>query len=152
MEEVRPLTAKEYLQQIYHADRCIKMLVREKNDLRDCLYAYGRSPSDLTADRVQSSVDPDKMLNLISKLREKEDEITQRIDELVDIKTVISGQIQKLNNPKYIELLHSRYVLCAKWEVIAVQMDTTERWIYKLHGMALQEFSKQFSPFKRLGH
>lgn len=148
----RLTTAKEYLRQIYLADRRIKILERERIDLKDCLYAYGRSPSDLTSDRVQSSADPDKILNLISKLTAKEREIVHQIDELVDMKTIISGQIQRMENAKYAEVLHSRYVLCAKWETIAADLDTTERWIYKLHGRALQEFSKQFAPFKRIGH
>ena len=128
------------------------MLQREKGDLRDTLYSLGRSPSDLTHDRVQASSDPDKMLSLISKIDRKEAEITKRIDELVDIKAVISGQIQRLDDAKYVEVLHSRYVLCHKWEDIATQMGKTERWVLRLHGRALQEFEKKFSPLKPIGH
>lgn len=140
------------MQQIYYADRRIKMLQREKGDLRDTLYSLGRSPSDLTHDRVQASSDPDKMLSLISKIDRKEAEITKRIDELVDMKTVISNQIQKLGDTKYTEVLHSRYVMCSKWEDIAAQMGKTERWVLRLHGRALLEFEKKFSPLKPIGH
>lgn len=128
------------------------MLARERDDMRDCLYAYGRSPSDLTSDRVQSSVDPDKLLSLIAKINEKEAQILRKIDELIDMKETISSQIHQLTDQRYVELLHSRYVLCVKWEDIAMEMHTTERWIYKLHGRALQEFGRQFGPFKKRGH
>lgn len=120
--------------------------------MRDALYSFGRSPSDLTHDRVQASSDPDKMLSLISKINQKEAEITKCIDELVDIKAVISGQIQRLDDAKYVEVLHSRYVMCSKWEDIAAQMGKTERWVLRLHGRALQEFEKKFSPLKPIGH
>lgn len=123
------------------------MLARERDDMRDCLYAYGRSPSDLTSDRVQSSVDPDKLLSLIAKINEKEQAITRRISALVDMKANISGQIQQMQNTRYEELLHSRYVMCLRWEEIAVQMHIDLRWVYRLHGQALEAFAKQFGPF-----
>lgn len=115
--------------------------------MRDCLYAYGRSPSDLTADRVQSSVDPDRLLELISKINEKDQMITRKISALVDLKAKISGQIQQLQDTRYEELLHSRYVMCLRWEEIAVQMHIDLRWVYRLHGQALEAFAKQFGPF-----
>lgn len=123
------------------------MLMREKDDLRDCLFAYGRSPSDLTSDRVQTSADPDRLVALISKIDAKEKQIVRRIDALVDLKEKVSGQIQKLQDPRYAELLHSRYVLCMKWEEIAVQTHTDLRWVYRLHGQALNAFTEMFGPF-----
>lgn len=123
------------------------MLMREKDDLRDCLFAYGRSPSDLTADRVQASPDPDKLAALISKIDEKETLIIQKIDELVDMKKKVSGQIQQLQDPRYAELLHSRYVLCMKWEDIAFSMGMDERYVYKVHGHALLAFAEMYGPF-----
>lgn len=126
------------------------MLMREKDDLRACLYAYGRSPSDLTADRVQASPDPDKLAALISKIDEKEILIIQKIDELVDMKEKVSRQIQQLHDPRYVELLHSRYVLCEKWEDIAEQMKMDLRWMYRLHGHALAAFTDMHGPFSHV--
>lgn len=123
------------------------MLIREKDDLRDCLFAYGRSPSDPTSDRVQTSADPDRLVALISKIDAKEKQIVRRIDALVDLKEKISGQIQKLQDPRYAELLHSRYVLCMKWEDIAFSMGMDPRYVYKVHGHALMAFSEMFGPF-----
>lgn len=123
------------------------MLARERDDMRDCLYAYGRSPSDLTADRVQTSADPDRLLDLIAKINAKERLITRKISVLVDLKTTISGQIQLLDDARYEELLHSRYVMCQRWEEIAVQMHMDLRWVYRLHGQALDAFGKRFGPF-----
>ena len=126
------------------------MLMREKDDLRDCLFAYGRSPSDLTSDRVQTSADPDRLVALISKIDAKEKQIVRRIDALVDLKEKVSGQIQKLQDPRYAELLHSRYVLCMKWEEIAVQMKMDLRWMYRLHGHALAAFTDMHGPFSHV--
>lgn len=123
------------------------MLMREKDDLRACLFAYGRSPSDLTADRVQASPDPDRLVALISKIDAKEKQIVRRIDALVDLKEKISGQIQKLQDPRYAELLHSRYVLCEKWEDIARGMHVDPRYVYKVHGRALMAFTEMYGPF-----
>ena len=126
------------------------MLQAEREDLYALLHAYGRSPSDLTADRVQTSPDPDRTLDLLATIEEKETKLNEKIQTLIELKAAISTQIQQLDDQRYVDVLHSRYVLCRKWEQIAEDMHMADRWVFSLHGQALKEFSKQFAPFSKL--
>ena len=145
------MTAKEYLTQIARAERHIKMLQRELEDLHRQFYP---SSPDYASDHVQSSYDPDKMGSLVAKTDAVERRIVDWIYRLVDLKTEISKQIMEMPNTRTAEILHCRYVLLMKWEEIAVKTGTNLRWVYRLHGKGLMEFEQQFlnSPLKVTKH
>lgn len=143
------MTAKEYLSQIARMERHIKMLQRELEDLHRQFYP---SSPDYASDHVQSSYDPDKMGSLVAKTDAVERRIVDWIDRLVDAKERISKQILAMPNVRAAEILHCRYVLLMKWEEIAVKTNTDLRWVYRLHGQGLAEFTRQYSPLKATKH
>lgn len=136
------MTAKEYLSQIYKADRRINLLIRQKQDLRALLFSIGASVQDLQSDHVASSPDPDRISRLVSKIDAKERRIVREIDRLADLKERISGQISQLEDSRYVEILTRRYVLCEAWSVVASATGYSEQSVYRIHGAALLAFEK----------
>ena len=58
--------------------------------------------------------------------------------------------IGRLKNPNHQTVLISRYFKNESWEQIAADMFFTERWIYTLHGRALQELDDILTEFSRV--
>ena len=135
------MTAKEHLQQVYSIQRKIKRLEDRRQDLRADLYSV-KSPSDLPEIRVQTSLSGDKMLELIAKVDDIERGIIAEIEELTETKQAVIAEIEKVPNENYRQLLFDRYILCQKWEKIALDRDKGIRWIYRMHGKSLNAFEK----------
>lgn len=135
------MTVKEYLMQIAKAERHITMLKREIEDLHRELYPSG---TDYSADRVQTTHDPDKFGSVIARIDETERRILIEINHLLDAKDIITSQLMQMPNPRTAQILQLRYVSLLKWEEIAVTTSTDLRWVYRLHGQGLVEFGNQF--------
>lgn len=133
------MTAKEYLQQVEIKDAAIDNMSRDKENLIAMLYSLGGA-SD--GDRVQSSRDNDKFGTLYSKIDEKERQIDEKIDELIDFRLKVSEEINKLPDERYMKLLHRRYVQLLSWEMIAVELEYSYQYVISLHGDALQKFAE----------
>ena len=132
------MTVKEHLQQVYTINQRIKRLQARREDLRADLYCV-KSPQ-IVPDKVQTSLTGDKMLNLIAKVDELERDMVDEIDHLTTVKQSIISEIEKVPEERYRQLLFDRYILCMKWERIALDRDKNVRGIYKLHGKALNSF------------
>ena len=109
--------------------------------LRSRLTSLG-SPS--TGDKVQSSLDPDKFTNTMSKIIELEEKINADIDELVDLKRDAMNCIEKLNNDVEKLVLYKRYFNNKSFEQISVEMGYSWRHIHRIHGNALKNFDKVY--------
>ena len=145
------MTAKEYLQQIWKISEIIKRKKEQICDLRETLRTYGLASISYDKDCVQSSPDPDSLLGLIAKIDQKEAELSEEIADLMDRKDLIIGQIMALPNPRHVEILEARYVFLEKWEDISASMQMDLRWVYRLHGRALQSFA-EFYPEYLIDH
>ena len=135
------MTAKEHLQQVYMIQRKINRLEAQREDLRADLYSV-KSPSDMPDIRVQTSLTGDKMLELVARVDEIERGIIEEINALVEKKIIITNEIEKVPNENYKQLLFDRYILCRRWEQIAIDRDKSVRTIFKMHGRALNLFEK----------
>lgn len=136
------MTAKEYLQQIYFMNRKIKRLEDRHEQIRSDLYSIGSPSGKMDADKVQTSLSGDTMLRLIAKVDKVERDILYEMSALLDAKDRIVNQIESMKNEKHKDVLFKRYVMFERWEQIAVDMDISLRYVYKLHGSALKEFTK----------
>lgn len=135
------MTAKEHLQQVYMIQRKINRLEAQREDLRADLYSV-KSPSDMPDIRVQTFLTGDKMLELVARVDEIERGIIEEINALVEKKISITNEIEKVPNENYKQLLFDRYILCKRWEQIAIDRDKSVRTIFKMHGRALNLFEK----------
>lgn len=136
------MTAKEYLQQIHRIESKLRRLKKRRDDIRETMYDVG-SPS-LDADKVQSSLSGDSMLRLIARVDDIERSIIAEMCELQERKETICNQIEGLSDDRYKDVLFQRYVLLRSWERISVDMGYGIKWIYQLHGEALQDFAKKW--------
>lgn len=136
------MNTKEYLQQIHKAEGKIKRMERSRQQLRANLYSIGSVSGEMSPDKVQSSTAGDAMEKLIAKVDMLEREIIREIAREKRLIRRISAEIERVPDDRYKNILQMRYIMCWKWERIAVDMDLDIRYVYKLHGAALREFEK----------
>lgn len=135
------MLSKEVLNKIRKIDMMIDFKCEQVENLRSRLTSLG-SPS--MGDKVQSSLDPDKFTNTMSKIIELEEKINADIDELVDLKRDAMNCIEKLNNDVEKLVLYKRYFNNKSFEQISVEMGYSWRHIHRIHGNALKNFDKLY--------
>ncbi|MCI6121500.1 MAG: DUF1492 domain-containing protein [Lachnospiraceae bacterium] len=74
-----------------------------------------------------------------AELQEKEDELYREGVEQVKTYNDISFRIKQLEDEDERDVLFYRYIKGMEWWEIARTMDYSERWIYELHGRALEK-------------
>ena len=134
------MTTKEYLQQIHKASEKIKRMERSRQQLRANLYSV--KSISVSPDKIQSSTPDNELLRLIARVDEIEKGIIEIIKEQTELIRRISKEIEMVPSERYRTILQERYILCWKWEKIAVDIDIDIRHVYRLHGKALQEFER----------
>ena len=142
------MTAKEYLQQLHKADVIINQRIQEKADLRARLSSIGSF--DYSKERVQTSLPEGAGYERqIARIIDLENEIDSLIDDYVDLKHKIIGEIHNMKKPDHIRILYKRYVENKRLEQIAVEMNYTYQYVRELHGYALQEFETTYTNLHR---
>ena len=142
------MTAKEYMEQARYLDMQINSKieqVRNLNELATKVTAvYSDTPHNLSKNTSQ-------MEETVLKIIDLENEINRDIDALVDLKREIMRVVNRIEPAEYRMLLEMRYLQFKKWEQIALLMSTDLRWVYRMHGRALNEVQKIInSPLKAI--
>lgn len=135
------MRAKEYLQQIQMLDLKIAHKIQQKEDLLSRLSSVSVGLG--TPDKVQTGRNLDPLGNDMAHYLDMEQEIDALVNQFIILKDKIINQIHQLPDANHVDLLHKRYVEYKTWEQIAVEMNYTIRWVYCLHGQALQEFANK---------
>lgn len=135
---MQDISAKEYLKSIRTLDMAIK--VKEEELYRLKLNIASLSPQT-TGERVINSSTSD-MMSTVDKIVDMQAVINAEIDRLVNLKEEARTKINQLKDTRYISLLSDYYINCKTWEQVADDMGYDLRWVYRLHGRALQSFSK----------
>ena len=87
----------------------------------------------------------------VVKIIDLEREIDRDIDALVNLKREIMRVVNRIESAEYKTILEMRYLQFKKWEQIALLMSTDLRWVYRMHGRALNEVQKIInSPLKAI--
>ena len=130
------MTAKEYLSQARYLDLRINSKIQQVASLNDlatkatsALTGMPRNPNHATS----------TMEEAIAKIIDLQAEINSDIDTLVDLKRDLSATIKAVGNTEYQTVLEKRYLCFQSWEQIAVEMGYDLRWLYRIHGKALDE-------------
>lgn len=95
-------------------------------------------------ERVQTSMERDKIGNTLSKIDEMEREIDKMIDYYSDKRTHIIGQIDSMEDENSYDILFSRYIEKKTFEKIADTKNYSFRQIIRLHGIALKQFEEKY--------
>lgn len=127
------MKAKEYLKQLEKLDRLIENKLAEKEQWKAIATS---TTQQMSADRVQSSGNPQKMADAVFKIVEIEAEIDACIDRLVDIKRDVIHTIERLNTDEY-DLLHKVYVQYLTLYEYAEHTGKSYNTVKSIHGSAL---------------
>ena len=130
--------AKRYLQTLYRYEQRIARLNDEKKSL---YHSYGLGSVDYGKDRVRVSPESDASF---TRIVEKIADVEIKIDQLIDERETIIGQLEGLDNETFKQLLYLRYVKYERFEKIATSMNYTYQWVRRLHGFALEEFERRY--------
>ncbi len=130
------MTVKEYLSQAKFLDQRINSKIQQVAALNDLAT---KATSTLTGMPRNPNHATSTMEEAITKIIDLQAEINQDIDTLVDLKRDLSATIKAVGNTEYQTVLEKRYLCFQSWEQIAVEMGYDMRWLYRIHGKALDE-------------
>ena len=130
------MTVKEYLSQAKFLDQRINSKIQQVAALNDLAT---KATSTLTGMPRNPNHATSTMEEAITKIIDLQAEINRDIDTLVDLKRDLSATIKAVGNTEYQTVLEKRYVCFQSWEQIAVEMGYDLRWLYRIHGKALEE-------------
>lgn len=130
------MIAKEYLRHIARAEANIKAKKERLSVMNEMAHSIG-SPvmSDMPKNPNRR---PSRLEDSVMKMLALEDEIRRDEEKLREEKTQALELIGRIENPEYQTVLIARYFKGESWETIAAEMYYSERWIYRLHGYALE--------------
>lgn len=130
------MTAKEFLRRYKDISDSINCRLDEIAKLREL--ATRLSPTTMF-DR--SGNVSDKVGRSAARIVDLENEINSQIDDLIVTREEIVHTISQIDDERLKTLLMMRYINGDKWEKIAVALNVDVRWVYILHGRALQKIS-----------
>lgn len=134
------MSAKEFLNKIRYIDMMIKCKQEQIQILRSNLKNVSSSMTDV--ERVQSSKNPDKFTNPISKIIELEAEFKEDIGKLIELKRKARVMIEKLDNETEKIVLYKRYFENKHFEDIAIEMGYSWRRIHQIHSNSLKKIER----------
>ncbi len=130
------MRAKEYLSQARFLDVRINSKIQQIDALRDlatkCTYTFSDMPKN-------PSKDNSRVEDVVCKIVDLQQEINRDIDKLVDLKREIMVCIKTVSNSEYQAVLEKRYLCFNSWEQIAVDMDYSMQYTFRIHKKALKE-------------
>lgn len=133
------MTPKEYLQQIRKLDRAVTLAMRQleslESDVTRITPCYDRHIAKHTDGKGRDTADA------VARLIAARERTNAAIDAYVDVKLTIIARLELVEDERYRELLTLRYVDYCSYDAIAVLMRYDLRWVYRLHGCALQAFA-----------
>lgn len=127
--------AKEYLSQAFHIDKQLKSKLEQLSVLRELATTTTQPLSDMPGSPNRNI---DRMEKAIIKIMDMEQEISEEVNALLDLKNEIAQCIKKVNDIDCQLILEFRYLCFMSWEEIAAEMNFTVRNIHILHGKALK--------------
>lgn len=140
------MRAKDFLRQVYKLDRMVENKLAEKRQWQEI--AAGATPQT-TGERVQSSGNPQRMADAISRYIDIEQEIDECIDKLVDTKREVISVIEQLNATEY-DVLHKMYIQGYSLQEVADMKGRSYSWMTSTHGRALQNVQRIIDKRKGL--
>lgn len=134
------MTPKEYFDQVFELDRLVESKRSERQAIRNTILgATNWDEAPTFSNQFHSTTESAAL-----KLAEHNDRVNEQIDELVDLKIKIAGEVDSLEVHNHKMVLRERYLWGKRWEEIAVEQSYDLSWITRLHGRALNEFQKKF--------
>ena len=126
---------KQKLQQYKYLQSEIEQLAAERATLRG---KTGGVPDGLPHGTEPGDVTGETALKVVA-LSEK---ISAKIAEMVALRWEIEEAIELIDNSRDRQLMRKRYLEGKTWELIAVEMNYTFRWVLELHDRIIKQMEK----------
>ncbi len=136
------MTTQEYLSQIARFESMIERKQQEVNRLD--MMAHGIKSPTYDPDKVQTSLQGDKMSTAVAKLMDAQNEVSCLVDLYLTQRKYIISQIDKIPDRISYSILTDKYVEHKHNYEIACDLKYSERWVRKAHIRALKEFEKLY--------
>lgn len=130
------MDAKEYLGQYQLAEAEIEACYEQIAALRDEATRMSAELSDMPGGGECRDLD-----DIVAEMVDLRSELIERIRRANQLRKEICDLIYSLEDERLIRLLHLRYVDCLKWEDVAERIGTDLRYVYRMHGRALQKLT-----------
>lgn len=127
------METKEYLNQIVRYEKQIQNKLSEISRLR--ALASGISIKN-DGDRVQTSSSKDKISGIVAKIVDLENEL----DFIIDKRSLIVSQIEKMGDTDSYDALAKVYILGKDLKVVAIESNFSYRHFLRVYNNAIQEF------------
>lgn len=134
------MKARDYLGQLETIETRIKNIQCDILQLKEL--ALSITPN-YEGDRVQSSSDLQRTASAVDRWIDKEREMNETIDKLVDMKLEIASTIEHMKKPKESGVLHMLYIQNKSFKEVATHYDKSVSWATSVHGRALQSLQKE---------
>ena len=133
------MKARDYLAQLEAIETRIQNIQVDIAQLKDL--ALSITPA-YEGERVQASGNNQRMATAVDRWADKEREMNEEIDRLVDLRLEIASTIERLKRPKESGVLHMVYIQKKSFKEIAAHYDKSVSWATSIHGRALQSLQK----------
>lgn len=135
------MSGKDYLRKIAR----MELFIQSKKERLAVLKEMSSSISSPGFDDMPKSPNKGKsrLEETILKYIELENEIKADEENLEHEKLIILEAIGRIEEPEYQTVLISRYFKHQTWDEIANSLFYTKRWIYSIHGRALEKLDEK---------
>lgn len=132
------MKAYDFLKRI----KVLNILIDNKKIELESLEALCEYPPLNNSEKVQSSTKTDSSVERIINYIELKTELENKINELCKIKQEIIDIIDKVDDPRIVDLLYKRYVNCKTWQQISDESGLSRQWLWKLDDKAMKKVQK----------
>ena len=133
------MTAKEFLRNIRYAEKKMeelrKQIDRKSDELTSIAAQYGH--------KTRGSTKRDnKMVDLNVAIADLRKMLIRIVERSIQDRREAVAIINRIQDDRYRMVLLHYYILGQDWQDVAKAMAYDIRWVYRLHGMALDSFEK----------
>ena len=132
------MNADLYLRQLEYFELRVENKIAEIQQLESLVMDI--SPH-LTDTKVKSSSDPQRAQEVLVKLIDAKDELSNEVDKLIDLETEIKRNLEKLPPLEY-DILGRLYIRHQSVQQVADQKNYTRQAIYKIKKKGLENLQK----------
>lgn len=135
------MTTKQYLEQVDRLNRMINNKLSEIYQLKTLICSISVVTE---GEKVKSSISQDKLGDTIARIVDMEKEADEMIDDMLEIKSKIIGQVESIENTNYYDVLFLRYIKMETYKDISKKMNYSEKQVRRIHRLALEEFENRY--------
>lgn len=136
------MTAKEYLEYVRSLEVRLRMKEERIAQLQHDICSL--QALDYAKDKITGG-SPIDVSDKIARLDELIRDTNREWDELIEMREQAKTLIAKLESATQQEVLTKRYIQNKRWEQIAVEMNITWRYTFRIHRAALEAFSQKMA-------